>query len=501
MIKNINFALLNLTGDLYARGSRQLVGFLNQHGIKSEIFFLPGEKNLIGLGLKGTKRLTNEDLNVLLRFLKKYQVIGFSSMADYFIKTKDLGQKLKKTFPQKIFLLGGILGITQKDELIKENWIDGICFQEGELAMLEFLERLVKNYYYWKTPGFYFKKEGKIFKNKGKKLINNIDQIPPVDYSKGLIVLNGQCRKISPQDIKDFFGTTLWTATSRGCYFRCSYCINSFLSPEEKKVRFHSPEYVIKEIKLNLRKFNFLNCVYFNDESMSFRKKEELENFLKIYNQQIGLPWGAYFDPFTLNPNQIDFLVKNGLKKFKIGLQSGSKRINFYFFNRKTDYKKFRKILEKIKKYRGKISLPIIDIITDIPWANKKDLIKEISFLNSLPRPFTIEAFSLSLYPGCTIYNQAIKEKIISPSPLTIQNHVAGSKKIYGGVILPLASFLNIPPQILKLVNLNWQLPILAKLLNYAVKIRKLFYQIKAKDPTLLPYKIGRYLKNEKKKY
>jgi hypothetical protein len=162
--------------------------------------------------------------------------------------------------------------------------------------------------------------------------------------------------------------------------------------------------------------------------------------------------------------------------------------------------KKFPRILSRIKKYRKRLSLPIIDLIVDVPWVAKEDLIKEIRLLNNLPRPYSLEIFKLAYYPGTSLYDRAIKEGIIDPNRRETQDHAGGSAFFYAGILLRIVSLVKIPDRLLDFFIRNgWissgkRIAFLSFLLHLFTDLRKLSSQIRAGDPTLLPYRLGKHL-------
>lgn len=420
-------------------------------------------------------------------------------MSDYLAKADDLGRKLKKLYEDKIFLVGGVAAIVDPMRCLNQEWVDGVCTGEGELATLELFQNLKERKSIFKTNGFYFRRKRRIVKNILPPLVD-VEELPFIDYSQGKLVDSGKILSIKDKDIKSFFGTTLWVSSSRGCPFHCAYCINSKLNPLRKKPRFHSTNYVLNEIQENLRHFPFFNCIYFNDESICARRKDEFHQFLKAYKGKINLPWSSYVDPFTLHLEDIDRMIESNCKKIKIGLQSGSSRINVQVFQRMDAIKKFPKILSRIKKYGNRLSLPIIDLIVDVPWVAKEDLIKEIRLLNNLPRPYSLEIFKLAYYPGTVIYDRAIKDGIIYSNKTKTQDHARGSITFYAGILLRIVSLVKIPNKLLNFsIENDWissgrKMTFVSNLLHLFIDLRKLLSQIRAGDPTLLPFRIGKYL-------
>lgn len=494
--------VITVMADLYCIGVRKLVSYQRLQNHECDLIFFPDIETLAGSGTKGTGDPSSEDLRILAKYIKNYSVIGISAMSDYLPRANAIGFYLKKRYPGKIFIMGGIAPTVDPGTCLKSSWIDGVCIGEGEIATDLFLKSLEKGESYYQTPGYYFRKKRQIIAN-GYPVLMDVNKLPWVNYADGVLLRNGEIRFVNETDLKINFGTTLWLSSSRGCPFHCAYCINSGLPPGRKKPRFHSAEYIIGEIKNCLDSFPFFNCISFQDESIAAQDKKNFYVFLKHYKKQINLPWVSYVDPFTLTFADIDNMVAANCKKIKIGMQTGSRKVNQEIFHRADALAKFPAILKKINPLKNGLSLPIIDLITDVPWMSNEDFEKELVYLNSLPRPFTLEVFKLCYYPGTYLYRRALTEKIISKDNWHAQDPIAGSNLFYGGILLRIIGMVHIPDKLLafmirkKIIYSRTRIPVIPQIVHQIIIARKLIRQLIVRDPTSLPYFFGSRLRSE----
>jgi radical SAM superfamily enzyme YgiQ (UPF0313 family)/predicted nucleic-acid-binding Zn-ribbon protein len=196
----------------------------------------------------------------------KPDLLGFSCYKDpeFFI---DLGKKLKKNMPDIKIVLGGptINGCFYN----KLNFgdIDYIVYGEGEKTFLELLNHLIyKKIEVSSIDGLIYKKGDKHIVNKPRKEIENINEIPSpyltniFDYNK----------------YKEFY-----LEASRGCIYKCSYCILS-----NKKYREFSLERVKKEIEYIISKRRDLHRIDFcdNDIFINLKRAKSFFDFIKKTN-------------------------------------------------------------------------------------------------------------------------------------------------------------------------------------------------------------------------
>jgi len=202
-----------------------------------------------------------EGLNPLKDIIKtKPDIVSFTSDTLAFQKTKNIAVKIKNKL--KIPILIGGVHITAMPESFSYPFDIG-SIGEGEITLSELIESFLKNKKFIpseleKIDGLIFKENKKIIKTSPRKLIKNIDELPfpareltPMEdiYLKNQLNLFGAERQIS-------------IMTSRGCPYHCVFCG----SPVQwGAVRFHSPEYVIKEIKYLVKKYNIDSIMFWDD--------------------------------------------------------------------------------------------------------------------------------------------------------------------------------------------------------------------------------------------
>jgi anaerobic magnesium-protoporphyrin IX monomethyl ester cyclase len=195
-------------------------------------------------------------------------------------------------------IAGGFHAFSLPDMLIKEDWVDMLCLGEGEETMAELADAMSRNEPYDNIRNLWIKKtDGQIVKNPLRPLIKNLDALPIPD--KDIFVPYG------------IINRRLMVMTSRGCPYKCSYCINSFrdaLYPTQKYLRRKTPEAAIDELIEYKKKFK-PRFIQFYDDVFSY-DAAWLETFSTLYPQKIGLPFECYITPTTAN-DKIVSLLKN----------------------------------------------------------------------------------------------------------------------------------------------------------------------------------------------
>jgi len=117
---------------------------------------------------------------------------------------------------------------------------------------------------------------------------------------------------------------TLGAITSRGCPFKCNFCINS---EREEKLRFHSPERVIEEVRYLVDRHH-IQSVAFYDELMATDAKRFREICEALISSGLDhLRWECQMHAKTVRPDLLRVMKRAGCVQVAIGFESGSQRV------------------------------------------------------------------------------------------------------------------------------------------------------------------------------
>lgn len=247
----------------------------------------------------------NDSFDNILKqiYLSKSSVLGFSCYIWNRELIMKLGPSLKKIIPDSIIVLGGPEVSYDVVSTLKENpWIDYIIFGEGEETFSEFAYHLksgCKNIH--DIDGLAYRANGEVHMNNPRSPITCLDHIPfPYD------------------SFNDLENKIIYYETSRGCPFKCQYCLSSL----EPGVRYFSLERVYKDIDVFIN--NNIKQVKLVDRTFNCNK----DRCLKIMNYILNKKGNTNFH-FEISGKLIDYdfleTVKKapkGIFQFEIGVQS-----------------------------------------------------------------------------------------------------------------------------------------------------------------------------------
>lgn len=232
--------------------------------------------------LIGNKIITPENLDILdgltIEKLKRFSpdMVGITATTPLITDTYHTATVVKKFNPDIPVIAGGCHPTAEPQRTLEEcPEIDFVCIGEGEFTFLDFVSG--------KKPeninGLIYRENGKIVMTPKRDFYPNLDDFP--FPARHLFDRNKYfCR--DSYLIRGYLlrGTTILAA--RGCPYRCSFCQSGQMASvgSGNYVRFHSPEYVVEQIKHLIKDFNIQGLLFAED--IFSIKKENVHNICQL---------------------------------------------------------------------------------------------------------------------------------------------------------------------------------------------------------------------------
>jgi radical SAM superfamily enzyme YgiQ (UPF0313 family) len=302
---------------------------------------------------------------------------------------------------------------------------DGVCFSEGDEAVVELVKRMEEKGDYLNTSNMAFNIDGSVVLNKVLPPFYDLNSLPYCDYEfEDQFLLDKNLFPMTREKFKMHISNypynkpTLFVLTSRGCPHNCSYCNNCRYTAlfNHNPIRIQNSTRIMDELTWTLEHLDFVEFVGFGDDDFFVRSVEELEDFAEKYKRKIGLPFGIAISANSFNKKKMGILLDAGLKVIQMGVQSGSEKILVEVFHRRINASKTMWVIEQIAPYKNTHGLYLfLDFIIDNPYESKNDIIKTYKYILALPPSIKLNIFFLSFFPGTPIYEKALADRIIEP--------------------------------------------------------------------------------------
>jgi len=398
----MNIALIYTDWDPWALGLRSISAILKNAGHQTRLIFMGTDKTYY----------SQKILEDVKNLVKASNLIGISCLSRGSEKAKQVIRFIRTL--KKPIVWGGLHATLNPEECV--SLTDMVCVGEGEEIIVELAECIENGNDWRKIANIAYKKNRKFIINPLRPLISNLDELPLMDFSceeefhltnKGFIQLYHASEMPGTHEIV-FNG-------SRGCVFHCTYCCNSKLkeifSGKGRYIRKMSISKYIECAKTLKQYFPQAKYFYLIDEDFFIRNPDELHQFAKEFPRQVGLPFECCGNPKQISQEKMELLVKAGLWRIRMGIESGSERTKREIYKRPVTNEEIRRAAQIISNFPQVV--PYYFLIIANPYENDKDLIETAKFMLNLPGKFYTQAFNLVFFPGSILYERAVQDGLI----------------------------------------------------------------------------------------
>lgn len=196
--------------------------------------------------------------------------------------------------------------------------------------------------------------------------------------------------------------------TSRGCPYPCRFCQPMQKLTFGQKVRHHSVEYVVEQIKELVVDYS-ATYVHFVDDTFTLDKKWTLELCELMQRDPPGLRyWTASSRADCVDKNILKALRDAGCVRMNFGFESGSLRILDILDKRLTP----EQSLETAQICRELGILVIANFILGVPDETEDDMRKTLELANKM-KPDMINMSYFTPIPGSYLYNDCRERGMI----------------------------------------------------------------------------------------
>lgn len=337
--------------------------------------------------------------------LEKPDVVGFTFNTMGATKAAQMATQLKQRFPDLPIICGGIHVSFMSHALPKV--FDACVIGEGEQATLNLLDELEQT----------GKLSQKVYE---APYIEPLDKIPFPD--RDLYNMNYY---VQPQPhFPGCEGLGMNMLTSRGCPFRCRFCPSAHFW---RKVRTHSPEYVIAEMKMLIEKYG-VHYINFWDDLFHVDVKR-LREIVKLFKQErLDVECGGQCHAGLFTDEVAGLLKQMNFVYCGFGMESAVPRILKYLKLGATTLEDNYKAVRLCRKHGLKVGS---GFITGIPEETKEEFQANLNFIKDTK----LDAFNiyvLTPYPGTPLWQEALKKGVVSDTmDFGVLYHVFNGNKVF----------------------------------------------------------------------
>ncbi len=298
----------------------------------------------------------------------------------------------KETLPNCITILGGIHATFWDDHALEEcPELDIVVRREGEITLLELVQRLEAGKSYDDVLGTTTRKDGKIVRNPDRPYIENLDDIPfpALHYW--------------PMEKIRKFEDVFYMMTSRGCAYWCEFC--STVRMHGRKYRARSPKNVVDEMEY-LQNTYGAKQVTFADDVFTLDKERVEEICKEIKKRNLKVNWSCGTRVDMLSKDLLLTMKDAGCNAVWFGVESGTQAVlNEMRKGITTD-----QTIRVFNWVREAGLMPVPNVVLGFPGETKETIWKTVKFVERIS-PDYISCYDVATpFPGTPMY-ELVKEK------------------------------------------------------------------------------------------
>lgn len=280
------------------------------------------------------------------------------------------------------------------EQVLKQNQeIDLIFVGEAEATLKDILTNGINE----NIPGIMFRsKDGEVIVTNNRPLIQDLDSLPfPARH-----LLDNELYR-SPETNNKL---TVVHA-NRGCTAKCIFCPAGRMSGY--KLRFRSPENVVRELEECVRKFGITEFLLHGD-TFTMRKSWVIELCKRIIGAGLNIRWGCNSRVDTIDEERAEWLRNAGCWVVAFGVESGSQLL-LDKMKKSTTVEQAKKAVNICK--RAGLRTHAFFII-GLPWETRETLNQTFELARELDTDFFDINIAYPL-PGTEFYEIAQRDNLL----------------------------------------------------------------------------------------
>jgi len=295
-----------------------------------------------------------------------------------------------------IALCGPDINIAAPEFLAKFDFIDYVLFGEYEATLLDLVNGLSETRNLQHIYGLVHRNNGDIIKNEPRTLITDLDWLPwPLREALPIKKYND-----APGDIPSPCGS-MWA--SRGCPFKCSFCLWPQVMYSGNSYRPRKVVNVVDEMEYLVKKMGF-KSIYFDDDTWNIGRGRILSFCDELLNRDFRIPWAIMARAELMDEKLLERLRHAGLFAVKYGVESASQQL-LNNISKGTDLKRVEDII-KYTKYLG--IRTHLTFTFGLPAENKHTIRETINYAIKMD-PTSVQFSLATPFPGTRFYEQMEK--------------------------------------------------------------------------------------------
>jgi len=303
-------------------------------------------------------------------------IVGLSSLFNSQMGYMDsVSSMVKRLWPKTIVTAGGGLPSNLYREVFDTaSAIDALAIGEGEVPFLGLVKSSNRMEFFETSRGWMTRKKIKAGTPPTMDVIQNLDEIPFLRYDLIDIEQYQERNRCHGERRPNSIAASIMT--TRGCPGRCCFCAAH--SVHGRKVRYHSPERILEDIRTLKSRYK-ANVMLIEDDNFMVNKKRCIKIMEAISKEGMMVEFPNGLSIGHLDRDIIDSMAKIKVDMAAVAVESGSNRVLNEIIHK--PYKDLSKAREVISMLREKGIYIRSYFIIGLPGETKEEIFESVRFM------------------------------------------------------------------------------------------------------------------------
>jgi anaerobic magnesium-protoporphyrin IX monomethyl ester cyclase len=318
-------------------------------------------------------------------------VVGLTSTTLTYKSALRIAQIAKEVCPNCLTLLGGVHVTFWDENALKEcPQLDIVVRKEGEITMLELMQKLESGESFGDVLGITFRKGKEIVRTEDRPYIEDLDSLPfPAVH-------------LFPIEQFNKYGNIIFPVmTSRGCVFWCEFC--TAVRMFGRRYRMRSPKRVVDELEFLYKKYGEKQYTFYDDAfTVDQARTEEICN--EILRRGLKIKWDCETRVDMVSPHLLKKMNEAGCIAVWYGVEAGSDKVRDAMGKGIST----QQTLDAFKWTQEAGMIAVASLILGFPGETKETAWESINLLKKI-NPDEIGIYIATPYPGTPMHDYVTK--------------------------------------------------------------------------------------------
>ena len=318
-----------------------------------------------------------------------------------------ISRQVRQMRPDLPIIFGGWHPTLVADQTLEAECADAVVRGQGDLTLLEMVERLAEGKHLDGTRGVSHKVEGQIV-HEAERPVENINNLPPPAYD--LVDVDAYARIRGKRE--------MGYASSVGCPYACNYCTDQVFY--NRRFNAYRAERVVRELTELVQRYR-LEEVAFLDSNFLVDVKRAVEIARGLIDSGVKFRWTVQASTDLLcrmTDDEVRMLAESGLSHMGFGTESASQDV-LALMNKK--HQRIQDMFETARKTEQAGMRVTFNVILAYPGETEQDRLQTFRIMSDIARQHANVSFSPNIftpYPGIPIWPQLKAMGVREPQSL-----------------------------------------------------------------------------------